>query len=485
MPPGGGNKGQTELTRRITSTFADNSTLTHTYDAADRLTQAMDSVTGTITRSYNGFDQVTGEITPQGSVSYTYDAAGRRTGMTVAGQPGVTYTYDDSGRLTKIVQGAATVSFTYDAAGRRTGMTLPNGIGAAYTYDAASQLTSIVYAKPDASLLGDLVYTYDTNGQRTGVSGSLAQVNLPAILTNATYGPANRLTNWDGTAISYDANGNITNDGQRAYTWDARNRLVSISGAATASFQYDALGRRISKTVNGVQTGFLYDGINPVQELSGATPTANLLTGLGIDEVFTRTDNSGIKTLVADALGNTLALTDATGTILTQYSHEPYGNTTLSGAIDANSFQYTGRENDGTGLYYYRARYYDPKLSRFISSDPIGLAGGINTYSYVKGNPISFRDPRGLVLEPWEPGGPYARAPNWYGNWCGPGGSGVTRSGFDCACRRHDKCYKDCGLDAKTRWLTWSGLGSGCALTCDVELANNPSRNDCDPCDKQ
>ena len=337
------------------------------------------------------------EITPQGSVTYTYDAARRRTGMTVAGQPGVAYTYDDAGRLTKIVQGTAVVGFSYDAASRRTGMTLPNGIGAAYTYNDAHQLASIIYAKPDASLLGDLIYSYDANGQRTGVSGTLAKVDLPTTLTSATYGSANRLTNWDGMAITYDANGNITNDGQRTYTWDAKNRLVAISGGATASFQYDAFGRRIAKTINGVQTGFLYDGINPVQELSGATPNANLLTGLGIDEVFTRTDNSGVRNLVADALGNTVALTDATGNVKSQYSYEPFGKTLASGEANTNSFQYTGRENDGTGLYYYRARYYSPELARFISEDPIGLAGGINVYSYVGGNPISFTDPFGLL----------------------------------------------------------------------------------------
>ncbi len=330
-------------------------------------------------------------------MSYTYDAAQRRSDMTVAGQPQITYTYDDSGRLTNILQGTSAVGFTYDAASRRTGLTLPNGIGAAYTYDAASQLTGIVYAKPDASLLGDLTYTYDANGQRTGISGTLAKVSLPAALTSTTYGPANRLTNWDGTAISYDTNGNMLSDGQLTYTWDVRNRLASISGAATASFQYDAFGRRIGKTVNGIQTGFLYDGINAVQELSGATPSANLLTGLGIDEIFTRTDTSGVKNFVTDALGSTLALTDAAGAIQTQYGYEPYGETTASGAVDTNSFQYTGRENDGTGIYYYRARYFNPKLSRFISEDPIGLAGGLNQYAYVSGNPVSSVDPLGLA----------------------------------------------------------------------------------------
>jgi RHS repeat-associated protein len=67
------------------------------------------------------------------------------------------------------------------------------------------------------------------------------------------------------------------------------------------------------------------------------------------------------------------------------------------GPDEGNALQYTGRENDGTGLYYYRARYYDPGLKRFISEDPIGTTAGLNFYSYVEGNPISFSDPTGLI----------------------------------------------------------------------------------------
>ena len=141
------------------------------------------------------------------------------------------------------------------------------------------------------------------------------------------------------------------------------------------------------------------DGINPVQELTGSTPKANLLTGLGVDETFSRTDASGARHLLTDALGSTLALTDGAGAVQTRYSYEPYGKTTVSGTASSNSFEYTGRENDSTGLYFYRARYYNPGLQRFVSEDPIGLAGGVNVYGYVGGNPISFTDATGL--DPW------------------------------------------------------------------------------------
>lgn len=94
-----------------------------------------------------------------------------------------------------------------------------------------------------------------------------------------------------------------------------------------------------------------------------------------MDEIFTRTDAAGTANSLADALGSTLALTNAAGTVATQYTYEPFGNTTVSGLPSANPYQYTGRENDGTGLYFYRARYYNPTLQRFISEDPIGILG--------------------------------------------------------------------------------------------------------------
>jgi len=92
-------------------------------------------------------------------------------------------------------------------------------------------------------------------------------------------------------------------------------------------------------------------------------------------------------------------LADTAGAVQTEYTYEPFGTTTVAGAASASSYQYTGRENDGTGLYYYRARYYSPTLNKFISKDPIGFAGGdINLYAYVLNNPLGFIDPFGLYV---------------------------------------------------------------------------------------
>jgi RHS repeat-associated protein len=118
--------------------------------------------------------------------------------------------------------------------------------------------------------------------------------------------------------------------------------------------------------------------------------------GLGIDERFTRTKSGVTSTYLADLLGSTVALADSTGAVATSYGYDPYGVTSQTGAANDNQYQFTGRQNDGFGLYYYRARYYNPGWGRFVSEDPIGTAGGINLYGYAGGAPSRYRDPSGL-----------------------------------------------------------------------------------------
>jgi RHS repeat-associated protein len=166
----------------------------------------------------------------------------------------------------------------------------------------------------------------------------------------------------------------------------------------TGSFLYDTFGNRTSRTVNGSTTTFLYDGANIVQELSGGAPIANLITGLTLDERFTRTESTATRHFLTDAIGDTIALSDSGGALQTQYTYEPFGAVTASGATSTNSFQFTGRENDGIGLYFYRARYYSPQISRFTSEDPLGLGGrSTNFYSYGLDNPTNLIDPSGLT----------------------------------------------------------------------------------------
>ena len=114
-----------------------------------------------------------------------------------------------------------------------------------------------------------------------------------------------------------------------------------------------------------------------------------------MDGWLSRTEGATSRQFLTDALGSVIAATDSAGALKTQYPYEPYGRTTATGEASSNPFKYTGREDDGTGLYYYRARYYNPSFQRFISSDPIGLSGGLNTYEYANGNPLTFNNPSG------------------------------------------------------------------------------------------
>jgi RHS repeat-associated protein len=158
-----------------------------------------------------------------------------------------------------------------------------------------------------------------------------------------------------------------------------------------------------------------------VQELSSGgapTATANILTGLGIDEYFARTTVSppARTSFLANALGSAIRLADDSAAMPTSYKYEPFGNVAAGGSNpgDANAYQFTGRENDATGLYYYRARYYSPTWGRFISEDPVTNQRGVSVplganrqawarsaYEYVLGNPVMFKDPSGLDCSVW------------------------------------------------------------------------------------
>jgi RHS repeat-associated protein len=385
------------LNRVAQISFADGSTITNTYDAGNRVTQIADSANGTITLAYDGLDRLISETTPEGTISYTYDAASRRSTMTVAGQQAVSYSYDNANRLATLTQGTSVVSFTFDDADRRTSITYPNGIVASYGYDNANQLTSLTYTS-GGTTLGTLAYTYDQAGRRSGISGTWARTGVPQSLASATYDAANHIVTSGGLTYSYDLNGNLVSDGTNTYAWNARDQLTSISGGLSAQFWYDGAARRRKKTVSGSTTRFLYDQWSLVQELSsGGSATANLLTGLATDETFTRTTTSGAETLLADALGSTVALASASATIQTTYTYESFGATAVSGTSSTNALQFTGRENDGTGVYFLRERYYSPTQQRFVSEDPIRFAGGgFNVRAYAANTPTRYTDPFGL-----------------------------------------------------------------------------------------
>ncbi|MEW6246478.1 MAG: RHS repeat-associated core domain-containing protein [Nitrospirota bacterium] len=387
------------LNRRTSASYQDGSTVSFIYDAVGRLSRTTDSLSGSIDFAYDTLDRLTLELTSLGALTYQYDAISRRTKMTVAGQAPVSYQYDAASRLIQIAQGALAVGLGYDNANRRTSLTYPNGTSASYAYDAASRLTDITHIGP-SGLLEGLTYIYDTAGNRTSlIRANGAASLLPSAVTLATYDATNQQTQFGGATLTYDQNGNLTNDGTNTYTWDARNRLVTINqiGGMSIGFAYDAQNRRVAKTIDGVTLQYLYDGPDLVAELLAQAVRAIYIRSLAIDEPFVRQSSGAQEYYHLDALGSVLALTDMAGAETTSYAYEPFGRTTVEGAGSASPFAYTGREREPGGtLYYYRARYYIATLQRFISQDPIGLAGGMNRYAYVKNNPLRLRDPLGL-----------------------------------------------------------------------------------------
>ncbi|WP_326766066.1 polymorphic toxin-type HINT domain-containing protein [Streptomyces sp. NBC_01591] len=370
------------------------STVTYAYDAVDLPKTITDTQAGTQAFEYDAYDRPKTVTGPTGTVAYVYDAADRRKEMTAAGRTTL-YGYDTSSILKSVTSGDQAVTFGLDAVGREKTAALPGGITRTTTLDKTGTIKNISYAKGAADI-GDLSYTRDLRGLQTGLSGTLASVALPTAETGAVFGKDNRLTTFNGRSFTYDADGQLKTDGIRDYTWNARGQLSGLTKAGqSSSFGYDALGTRSTRTVGGTTNKFLTDGSNPLVELNGTGDTTATVTTSGLDEFLTRTENGATQIYLTDALGSVIGLANSDGTIATRYTYDPNGQATTTGTASSNPYTFTGRENDGTGLLYYRDRYYDPETGRFISQDPIGHAGGANLYQYALSSPTTYTDPTG------------------------------------------------------------------------------------------
>jgi len=207
------------------------------------------------------------------------------------------------------------------------------------------------------------------------------------------------------STVAYDANGNtLTDAAGRTLTWDFENRLTQavVPGAngGTTTFKYDPFGRRIQKISPNFTSIFVYDADNLIETLNASgTEMASYTQTPTIDETLAELRSGTTDYYQADGLGSTTSLSGSSGTLANTYSYDSFGNLTASTGTVRNYFQYSGREFDTeTGLYYDRARYYDPSSGRFISEDPIGFSGsGPNFYGYVANNPVVLTDPSGLT----------------------------------------------------------------------------------------
>jgi RHS repeat-associated protein len=255
-----------------------------------------------------------------------------------------------------------------------------------------------------ASTIDAESYAYDPVGKRAGHSAAIGQSLLTQPTTNQ-YNVGNQLTLFGPVPDSYDANGNLVQEGTTtAYMWDSRNRLKSIVTAAgqTTNFTYDFAGDLIAQSDSGTSLNltkyFVLDDItNMVYESASDGTSYSVLSGRSIDSHLAIIQPSGeVQYRLSDAVNSTVATVDQTGAVKSQFFYDAFGQTTTTSLFP---FQFTGRIPISARLYNYRARFYRPATGRFISEDPIGFAAGPNLYAYALDNPIIFIDSLGLDVE--------------------------------------------------------------------------------------
>ena len=386
------------LNRRVRTRHADGSVVEYVYDALGRLIHVNDTEGGTVLLTYDAQGRLVEEITAQGIVRYAYDRLGRREALAVDGSIATTYRYDRNSRLTTLSQsGWGSVTLEYLPNGRLQRRVVPTGLSTRYAYDDAGRISHLLYEHPVRGVLGNLAYGYDARGRRTSSDGSLARTLLPEPTATAAYDAANQQLVFGGYTLTYDRNGDATSilgpDGLAVLIWDARRRLRRVTAAGgTLSFAYDAVGRRTGRSDNDVVASYQYAGGDVVRETRGTVELA-YLRGLGADETLGQEERLAY---MIDGARTTIGLVDEAGNVAQTFAYEPFGRSETSGVADRARYQFSARERDTDWLYYYRARYYSPRLGRFLQSDPLGLRGEPNPYAYALNNPIDNIDPSGL-----------------------------------------------------------------------------------------
>jgi RHS repeat-associated protein len=439
-----------------------------TYDLGGRMTSATrngwkDDYT------YDGANRVVAADQNGKTVTYAYDIPhGMRT-VTYPGGTNITESYDPRSRLSEINDGTVPplTQYTYDLDDNVLSRANRNDTSTFYTYDANEWITDLIHTNTTtASLIAGFAYDYDHEGNRTFQSnqalpsdsetyaydflyrltdydaGVLSGSVIPSPSTNETYtldavgnwtsytsnsltenrtyNAVNELLKINGDSLTYDANGNLIDDGQYGYAYDVENRLIYVTNdsghAVVGQYLYDAVGRRISVMADAsgppATTTMFYDGARIIEEQSGGTTTAVYTYGTFIDEVTTMARGGQIYYYHPNALFNIEALTDSSGSAVERYSYDAYGwPAVLDGSYNpvapnswgtphskvGNPWLFTSRQLDEeSGLYYYRGRHYSATKGRFLQRDPIDYRGGFNLYEYVHSRPIRLLDPSGL-----------------------------------------------------------------------------------------
>ncbi|WP_085339563.1 RHS repeat domain-containing protein [Aquidulcibacter paucihalophilus] len=371
-------------------------------------------------------------------VTYEYDANDNRTNMrwyqpdlgTIAKR--ADYSYDSLNRMTGIAFGdwgganQGSVNYQYDTLGRRTKVTRGNGTSTDYAYENDGDLDwmrHLFQGGASATVAnGNWVgidYDYDKSGRVTLTSATDSRI-MGALPSVGTYGAANNLNqvaNVPGrAAMTWSDAGNLKTDGQgTTFTHDGRNRLKRAvkSDGTTLDFLYTVEGYRVESIRNatgatpaslpagGTRTRFLLSGSEEVADLDANRNFIRFFVpGPAIDERVAQIEaNGAVSYMHTDRQASVVAITDAAGNVVSRRGYGSYGETDGAQQVGTGShpFGYTGRRWDpDLGIYYYRARWYDPTTGTFLQTDPIGSLDYINLYAYVGLEPGNATDPTGM-----------------------------------------------------------------------------------------
>ncbi len=423
--------------------YPDSSTVNFTYDKAGNIRTAFNS-DATVGFGYDEMNRVSAATQSVLSVSsvvgYSYDKNGNRTGLALPGIESVTYTYDDGNRLSGLSSTlfGSSFTFTYNDANELTGITYPNGVTANYTRDDGGRVTGITYAD-GGTTLASRTYTYNALGQITKRTITAGLEAVPSDThRHMRHNSADQLTHvsrmdnyetpetWRDVGPHYDPNGATTNMAVKyngmnltsTFSWDYNGRLESYNGEhqtnlwftvpplpANLSWKYDALGGRITRygATGGEKTHVLDQAATLknvlVQTSTNGTIERYYIYAPGFGLVAHVEANGTVVYYHGDHLGSTIALTDSNGNVTDEFAYTPYGELMSHTGTTETPYTFCGRHGaywEGGSLYHMKARYYRADIARFISSDPIGISGGVNLYAYANGNPILFLDALGL-----------------------------------------------------------------------------------------
>lgn len=359
------------------------------------------------TYKYNELDQ--NILVNDGEVDYRfdYDERGNVKTFTTGNGSGASFKYDDRGLISQLVVGLAKgtdiidETHSYDENGNRTKIKYQNGDTITYEYGKLDQLKKEILR--DGT---QIEYSYDRFGNRTLVNKT---ANGQTTRTTSEYNQANQLKKFGEESISYDANGNRTQDGKYSYTWNAKDQLVSIQkigeSSPFATYKYDEDGRRVQKIVNSEVTNYIYNGdsLNVLFETNDTGEIVRSYVYSESGQLLSMKKGDSKFYYHYNAHGDVIALTNQQGKVVASYQYDAWGNPIAVEEDDSvadNPYRYAGYQYDHeTGMYYLMARYYHPTHGVFLSLDPDpGDDDDIltqNGYTYANNNPVMLVDPDG------------------------------------------------------------------------------------------